>query len=72
MSERLPVCSATEVVRVLRKQGFAMVSRKGSHQKWRHANGRQVIVAMHGNKSIPIGTLKSIIEGSGLTVDDFR
>jgi len=71
-SERLPVCKAKEVVRVLRKHGFAMISQKGSHQKWRHANGRQVIVALHGNKPIPIGTLKSIIEGSGLMVDDFR
>jgi hypothetical protein len=35
------------------------------------SNGRQVIVALHGNKPIPIGTLKSIIEGSGLGVDDF-
>jgi predicted RNA binding protein YcfA (HicA-like mRNA interferase family) len=49
----------------LRKHGFALVSQKGSHQKWRHSNGRQVIVAMHGNKPIPIGTLKSIIEGVG-------
>lgn len=49
-----------------------MVSQKGSHQKWRHVSGRQVIVAMHGNKPIPIGTLKSIVEGSGLRVDDFR
>jgi len=31
-----------------------------------------VIVADHGNKSIPIGTLKSIIEGSKLNVEDFR
>ena len=34
-------------------------------------NGRQVIVAMHGNKPIPIGTLKSIIDGSGLSIDVF-
>ena len=57
---------------MLRKHGFVLVGQRGSHQKWRHANGRQVIVAMHGNKLIPIGTLKSIIEGSGLGVDDFR
>ena len=25
---------------------------------------------MHGNKPIPIGTLKSIIEGSGLDVEN--
>jgi predicted RNA binding protein YcfA (HicA-like mRNA interferase family) len=72
VSERFPVSNAKEVVRVLRKHGFALVSQKGSHQKWRHANGRQVIVAMHGNKPIPIGTLKSIVEGSGLNVEDFR
>jgi predicted RNA binding protein YcfA (HicA-like mRNA interferase family) len=49
-----------------------MVSQSGSHQKWRHENGRQVIVAMHATKTLPIGTLKSIIEGSGLDVDAFR
>ena len=72
MSERYPVCSAKDVIRVLRKHGFSQVSQKGSHQKWRHSNGRQVIVAMHGNKPIPIGTLKSIIDGSGLSAAEFR
>jgi predicted RNA binding protein YcfA (HicA-like mRNA interferase family) len=71
VSERFPVCDAKEVIRVLRKCGFRRVSQKGSHQKWRHPSGRQVIVATHGNKPIPIGTLKSIIEGSGLTPEDF-
>jgi predicted RNA binding protein YcfA (HicA-like mRNA interferase family) len=56
----------------LRKNGFVLVSQSGSHQKWRHENGRQVIVAMHGGKPIPIGTLKSIVEGSGLDAEDFR
>ncbi len=72
MSAHFPVCNANQVVRVLRRNGFLLVSQKGSHQKWRHANGRQVIVAMHGNKPIPLGTLKSIIEGSGLSAEDFR
>jgi predicted RNA binding protein YcfA (HicA-like mRNA interferase family) len=56
----------------LRKHGFVLVAQSGSHQKWRHENGRQVIVAMHGSKPIPIGTLKSIVEGSGLDVEAFR
>ena len=72
MNQRFPVCSAKDVVKALRQHGFAMVAQSGSHQKWRHPNGRQIIVAMHGNKPIPIGTLKSIIDGSGLSVDDFR
>jgi len=72
VSRRFPVCNAKNVVRVLRKNGFTLVGQSGSHQKWRHTNGRQVIVAMHGSKPIPIGTLKSIIDGSGLDVDLFR
>jgi predicted RNA binding protein YcfA (HicA-like mRNA interferase family) len=72
MNDRFPVCNANDVVRVLRRSGFVMVSQKGSHQKWRHENGRQVIVAMHGSKPIPMGTLKSIIDGSGLSIDQFR
>jgi predicted RNA binding protein YcfA (HicA-like mRNA interferase family) len=72
VGEHFPVRPANEVARVLRRNGFAVVSQKGSHQKWRHADGRQVILAMHGNKPIPIGTLKSIISGARLSVEDFR
>gem|GEM_PF-4244914 len=33
MPERLPRLTAAEVVRVLRRNGFALASQKGSHQK---------------------------------------
>jgi predicted RNA binding protein YcfA (HicA-like mRNA interferase family) len=72
MGQGLPICSARDVIRVLHRHGFVKVGQKGSHQKWRHGDGRQVIVADHGSKSIPIGTLKSIIEGAKLTPEDFR
>jgi len=72
MGQRYPICNASDVIRVLRRNGFEKVGQRGSHQKWRHHDGRQVIVADHGNKSIPIGTLKSIIEGAKLSVEDFR
>jgi predicted RNA binding protein YcfA (HicA-like mRNA interferase family) len=45
MGQRFPICSANDVIRVLRRNGFLKVGQKGSHQKWRHADGRQVIVA---------------------------
>ena len=72
MSRRFPVCTANDVTKVLRRHGFALAGQAGSHQKWRHTNGRQVIVAVHGNKPIPIGTLKSIIDGSGIDLEEFR
>ncbi len=72
MGERFPVRTASQVIRVLRDHGFVLIGQKGSHQKWRHPDARQVIVPFHGNKPIPIGTLKSIIEGAGLSVEHFR
>jgi len=72
MSKCFPVCNAKEATRLLGRCGFALIAQKGSHQKWRHPNGRQVIVPCHGSKPIPIGTLKSIIEGAGLSVEEFR
>jgi len=72
MGQRYPICNANDVIRVLRRNGFMKVGQKGSHQKWRHPDGLQVIVPDHGSKQIPIGTLKSIIEGSGLSAEEFR
>jgi predicted RNA binding protein YcfA (HicA-like mRNA interferase family) len=72
VSEHFPVCNANDVVRVLRRNGFHLSGQKGSHQKWRHSEGRQVIVPMHGSKPIPLGTLRSIVKGSGLEVEAFR
>jgi predicted RNA binding protein YcfA (HicA-like mRNA interferase family) len=72
VSRKFPVLAAKEVVRVLRRHGFVLAGQAGSHQKWRHPDGKQVIVPMHGAKSIPIGTLKNIVEGSGLDAEKFR
>jgi len=44
MGQRYPICNANDVIRVLRRNDFVKVGQKGSHQKWRHADGRQVIV----------------------------
>lgn len=60
---------------MLKAHGFAVASQKGSqkgsHQKWRYTDGRQVIVPFLGSKPIPIGTLKSIVKGSGLDEEHF-
>jgi predicted RNA binding protein YcfA (HicA-like mRNA interferase family) len=72
MSVRFPVCTASEVAAVLRKHRFELAGQKGSHQKWRHPDGRMVIVPVHGSKTIPVGTLKSIVAGAKLAPGDFR
>ncbi len=59
-----------DVIRVLQAHGFHFASQRGSHTKYRHANGRTVIVP-HPKKELPIGTTRSIIRQSGLTPVDF-
>jgi predicted RNA binding protein YcfA (HicA-like mRNA interferase family) len=49
---------------------ISLVSQKGSHQKFRHANGHSAIVPA-GRKEIPRGTLASIIRQSGLAKELF-
>ena len=69
MSPALPVVSGTQVVAALRKGGFEQVSQRGSHVKLRAEVGRVVIVPIH--RELAIGTLRSIIRQSGLSVEEF-
>jgi len=67
MSPRTPRLTARQVERVLRRSGFALVSQRGSHRKWRHPKRhRQVVVPDHGGRTLPIGTLRSIMAGADL------
>ncbi|MBI4285780.1 MAG: type II toxin-antitoxin system HicA family toxin [Chloroflexi bacterium] len=73
MPHKLPRLKAGEVILVLKKHGFALISQRGSHQKWRkYDTGKQVIVPYHKGKELPLGTLRSIIEGSGIPEEEFR
>ena len=52
---------------VLRRHGFLLAGPAGSHQKWRNVvSAKQVIVPYHRGRILPLGTMKAIIEGSGI------
>jgi predicted RNA binding protein YcfA (HicA-like mRNA interferase family) len=58
MAERTRRMTAREVERLLKAYGFELVSQKGSHRKWRHADKRlHVIVPEHRGRTLSIGTL---------------
>jgi predicted RNA binding protein YcfA (HicA-like mRNA interferase family) len=61
-------------LRKLKKAGFEVIRTKGSAHYLRHPRtGRFTSVHVHGNRIIPIGTLKAIvIEQAGLTVEEFN
>jgi predicted RNA binding protein YcfA (HicA-like mRNA interferase family) len=55
--------TARELVSALERDGFVFVRQTGSHQRYRHPDGRRVTVAPHGRgETFTIKTLKSIIE----------
>lgn len=64
--------SSDEVAKVLQRHGFELVSRKGSHAKFRRLGipTRTVIVPM-GRKDLRVGTFHPILEQAGLSESDF-
>ena len=71
---KLPILSSKQVIKALRKAGFTDAPRrgKGSHiamVKRSHMDTRLVIIPYR--KVIPIGTLRGILEQTGLTREEF-
>jgi predicted RNA binding protein YcfA (HicA-like mRNA interferase family) len=72
MSKALPALRAREVVRGLEKAGFLRWRQKGSHLTlYRAIDRRALTVPMHFSKTVPKGTLHSIIKQAGLTTEEF-
>lgn len=70
---RLPQVSGREVVKALQKDGFLVVSQKGSHikiQKLRPPAGRITII-IPDHKTLKKGTLSAILHQAGLTLPRF-
>lgn len=60
---RLRNLTARQIVNALARDGFTLHSQRGSHQRYRHADGRRVTVTYHrAGDTFPLGTLRSMIE----------
>jgi len=66
---RLPVLTSAKVIRALERAGFIFIRQRGSHRMY-VCGAKGVIVPFH-NKDLRKGTLKHIIQQSGLTTDEF-
>ena len=72
MSGRLPVLKPKDVFRVLKSAGFYLHHTTGSHYYLKHPAkpGLRVTLPWH-NRDIKRGTLASIIEQAGYTIEEF-
>jgi predicted RNA binding protein YcfA (HicA-like mRNA interferase family) len=72
-SHRHPVVSGKAVIRALRRAGFELSRVNGSHHAMIHRGPpfRLVVVPVHGNTPLKLGTFAEILDRAGLSVDEF-
>lgn len=54
-----------DIIRRLERDGFVLVSVRGSHHKFRHRDTGRVAIVTHPRKDIPAGTVRSIYVQAG-------
>jgi predicted RNA binding protein YcfA (HicA-like mRNA interferase family) len=67
---KAPVLKPREVVALLGKLGFVEVRQRGSHQQFRHVDGRCTTVPFHQGRDIAPTLLRQIAKDIGLSVEE--
>jgi predicted RNA binding protein YcfA (HicA-like mRNA interferase family) len=66
----VPVLTPEEVAKLLRKLGFELVRQRGSHQQFRHPDGRGTTVPFHKGRDISPILLRKIASDIGVTLEE--
>jgi predicted RNA binding protein YcfA (HicA-like mRNA interferase family) len=63
--------SGKKLCQVVERFGWKLARIKGSHQIYTKENvSAIVVIPIHGNRDLPIGTLKGILKDAGLSEND--
>ncbi|CCQ50704.1 type II toxin-antitoxin system HicA family toxin [Crocosphaera watsonii] len=63
--------SGKKICKVIEKFGWKLARIKGSHHIYTKENvSTIVVIPIHGNRDLPIGTLKGILKDAGLNEND--
>ncbi|MFC1889447.1 type II toxin-antitoxin system HicA family toxin [Thermodesulfobacteriota bacterium] len=55
-----------QIIKLLKQEGWYEVHRVGSHVQFRHPSQQGRVTVPHPKKDIPLGTVKSIEQQSGI------
>lgn len=71
---RLPQVTGQRLIRALKGAGFIERGARGSHRVLVHPTDprRRAVIPVHGARPVKPGTLLSILQGLGLTVEELR
>ena len=59
---KLPLMSANELAKILKKLGFEFKRQQGSHMFFEHKDGRTTVIPNHPGEDIDRGLLNKIIK----------
>ena len=71
--QQLRNTSVQELIHTLERDGFTYRRQKGSGRVYRHPDGRRAVIHYHHRgDTLPIGTLRSVLQGARWTEEDLR
>ena len=68
----MPSARADEFRRAANKLGFVKARQTGSHERWKHADGRATTIPIHGGKQIGPPLFYRILEQLGIDEEEFE
>jgi predicted RNA binding protein YcfA (HicA-like mRNA interferase family) len=68
----MPSARANEFRRVASKLGFLRGRQTGSHERWKHPNGRATTIPIHGGREIGPPLFYRILDQLGINEKEFE
>lgn len=69
---KLSLVPYRELSKVAERAGFSWVRREGSHNTFRNAGGRIVVIPDHGSQVIVRPLLRKILRDMGLSLEEYH
>ena len=67
----MPSATAREFRKVAKKLGFSRTRQTGSHERWKHPDGRAVTIPIHGGREIGPPLFNKILRQLGVSLEEF-
>ena len=67
-----PAITGQRLVKALRKTGFEVIRKKGSHHFLQHSDGRRTVVPVHSGETISLGLLAQILRDCEISIEDLK
>ena len=69
---KLVTISGKKMCKLLEKIGFGKIYGKGGYVRFKHLDGRRIVVPVHGNEDLDIGLLNAILKQVKLNRNEYE